>query len=326
VSPAEPAPTPFAYEKLPGDFRGVFRRNSLWLAPDHLLLVDSSRFSETYKRFYLRDIQTVIVRKTPRFVIPYYWLVLAGVAVLTLVAGLAPMRHGLLWFSGAVLAGIAGYLYFASMFQSCACHLVTRVNRVELPSLFRLSAARRFIEIVTPRIHAAQGELPPDWINRSTTLEELSTAPARGGEAPVPLLATGQFSWITFSVFVLVLADAALTWQQLRTNDAGSLSSLNMLNMVALAVCATISIVQLTRSRSGRVLRALVLAGLLVVAAVTYGSMLLQSIDQQVYHRTFENVLQYIGMRPLAIAEIVADVAIAVPGLLLASVRKRGAS
>src|SRR5262249_54585927 len=39
---------------------------SLWLGPDHLLAVDSKNYQEEYKRFYYRDIQAFIARRTKR--------------------------------------------------------------------------------------------------------------------------------------------------------------------------------------------------------------------------------------------------------------------
>ena len=39
-------------------------RSSLWLGKDHLLRIDSSGYTENYRRFFLRDIQAVIIRKT----------------------------------------------------------------------------------------------------------------------------------------------------------------------------------------------------------------------------------------------------------------------
>jgi hypothetical protein len=330
VSPGESSPgaraVPVPYRRLPGDFRGFFRRNTLWLGSDHLLLVDSTRFSETYKRFYLRDIQTIIVRKTPRFVLPYYWVLLAGVALIVLLIGLGQARQvrvGLFWLAVATLAGVSLYLYIASMFQSCTCHLVTRVNNVELTSLFRLRAARQFVEVMAPGIVAAQGQLPADWLERSTSLEELSTAADRNPDAPVDLLPPGQFSFITVVVFLLVLADAALAWLQLRTNDSISLSVPNTLNMIALAICATIAIVRMSRQSGGRGLRMLVLAGLFVVAGVTYGGVLVQSFDRQFFRETSTNPLLYHGMRQLVMAEIVADIAVAIPGLILAFRQKQ---
>ena len=38
--------------------------SNLWLGKDHLLLVESNGYSERYKRFYFKDIQALIIRKT----------------------------------------------------------------------------------------------------------------------------------------------------------------------------------------------------------------------------------------------------------------------
>ena len=311
------------YQKLPGEFRGFVRRHTLWMGDDHLLMVDSSRVSETYKRFYLRDIQTILVRKSPRFRVPYYWILLLFFALIFLLIGLNPFRDVLFWPAVGVITAVVVYLYVACMFQSCTCHLITRVNKVELSSLFRLRAANRFVEVVTPLIAAAQGALPANWVESSTTLEELSTAADRNPDAPVDLLPAARFSWLVVVVFALVLLDAGLTWISLRIDDAHSLTVPNTLNMIALAGCASFAIVRLSRQKGTGALRGMVLAGLFVVAAITYSAVLLQSFDQQFYHQTYRNVLQYVGMRQLSITEIVADIAVALPGLVLAFRQKQ---
>jgi hypothetical protein len=325
LHPTDGSPPRVSYRKLPGDFRGILRRNSLWIGDDHLLVIDSSRFSETYKRFYLRDIQSIIVRRTPRFMVPYYWFLMAAVALIALLIGLNPFRESFFWPAITLLAGVAVYLYVASMFQSCTCHLVTRVNKVELPSLFRRWSARHFVDIMTPRIVAAQGELPADWVERSAILDEGSTAADRNPDTPGDLLPAAPFSLVTLLVFVCVLVDAGITWTELRRVDTRSLSLVNTVNMVTLAIASTISIVRLSRRRheGGIALRALVVAGLFVVAGVTYGAILLQSFDQQFYHQAFNNTIQYPGMRSLALIEIIADCAVAVPGLILAMRQRR---
>jgi hypothetical protein len=323
LPPDESSQIQAPYRKLPGDFRGFLRRRSLWMGSDHLLLVEGGRFSETYKRFYLRDIQTLIVRRTPRFAMPYYWVLLAGIALIALLIGLAPSRVSFFWPAVATLTGVAIYLYVVSMFHSCRFHLITRVNKVELKSLCRVHSARRFVAIMTPRIIAAQGQLPADWLERSTTIEELSTAADRNPDTPIELLTPDGFSWITVVVFVLVLADAGITWLQLHSNSLVSLSMPSTVNMATLAICATVAIVRLSRGKQGRTLRMLVLAGLVVVAAVTYGSLILESFDIQLYHRTFPSTLEYPGMRQLGFAEMILDLAVAIPGLVLAFRQKR---
>lgn len=312
------SPGEFPYRKLPGDFRGFFRRNTLWLGPDHLLLVDSTRFSETYKRFYLPDIQTLIIRKTPRFVLPYYWLLIAIAALFLMLVGSNPFRGRLFWPATFILAAAGVYFYVASMFQSCTCHLITRVSKVELGSLFRLRAAQQFVDLLAPRIQEVQGQLPDGWVERSTTLEELSTAADRNPDMPVDILAAGTFSWLPVVVFVLALIDAWLTWLQLRTPGDRSLAVPSVANMITLAVCGTIAIVRLTRQKGGTALRRLVLAGLFVVAAATYGALIIQSFDQQFYHRTYDTVYLSPHVRPLAMGEVVGDIAVAIPGLFFA--------
>jgi len=99
------------YRKLPG--RGFRKRSllevsrmlcTLWLGKDHLLLVDSlGGYSEDYKRFYYRDIQALIIRKTTGGRTAN--LVLAGFAALFLLAGLpdVDIAWRVFWF---FLAGL----------------------------------------------------------------------------------------------------------------------------------------------------------------------------------------------------------------------------
>src|SRR5213593_2882508 len=49
-----------------GFFTLASTRSSLWLGKDHLLNIDSNRYTEEYKRFYFRDIQSITIRKTKR--------------------------------------------------------------------------------------------------------------------------------------------------------------------------------------------------------------------------------------------------------------------
>ena len=75
-APEPPSQTPRTrkeYQRLPGrgtqvdGDRWLAVSRSLctvWMARDHLLLVSRTGYTETYKRFYFRDIQAVIIRKT----------------------------------------------------------------------------------------------------------------------------------------------------------------------------------------------------------------------------------------------------------------------
>ena len=135
----------------------------LWLGPDHLLCIDSNSFNETYKRFYFRDIQALIIRKTDRYKYAALTLGVFGgfFAVLAGVAGGAIGRT--VWLS------IAGFVWFIMLLNlafgpTSVCCLQTAVQIEELPSLNRLRRARKVLNRLRPLIAAAQGELKPDEI------------------------------------------------------------------------------------------------------------------------------------------------------------------
>src|SRR4029078_13353826 len=50
--------------------------SSLWLGKDHLLCIDTNGYTENYKRFYFRDIQAFVIRKTDRY---KWWGIVTGV-------------------------------------------------------------------------------------------------------------------------------------------------------------------------------------------------------------------------------------------------------
>lgn len=54
------------YIRLPGSRHGLFSKSTLWLADDHLLVVEFNGYTESYKHFPYKDIQALIARKTSR--------------------------------------------------------------------------------------------------------------------------------------------------------------------------------------------------------------------------------------------------------------------
>ena len=135
-------------------FRG--RRIQLWQGEEHLLLVKWDGYREYYKRFDYRDIQALVVRKTPDGTIVNTVLLV----VFCLFAGLALAvsdvggRITLLF-----LAGIFGMLALVNALYgpTCRCALRTAVQTEELPSLDRLRRAREVFNRLRPLIENAQG-------------------------------------------------------------------------------------------------------------------------------------------------------------------------
>jgi uncharacterized membrane protein (DUF485 family) len=137
----------------------MFRRATVWAGPDHILLVEGSRTSETYKRVYYRDVQALLVSKRNRFVISaWLWL-------LPIVLFIAVLRLPSDWMAtgsfAAVLIVLAVIIYLlaAGRSYSCRLYLATAVGNVEAPSVYRVWQARRFNERLKPFIVDAQQAL-----------------------------------------------------------------------------------------------------------------------------------------------------------------------
>jgi hypothetical protein len=157
-------------------------RCSLWLGADHLLMVDFNGYTETYKRFYYRDIQAFIVQRSAAFTITY--VVLAIPFTILTVSGLMASNAGLriFLFSLAGLLALIGIIHILRG-QTCRCFLRTAVQVEQLPPLNRLRRAEKIIARLRPLIATAQGgELTRDTI--SERMSELAQTPAATSTSP----------------------------------------------------------------------------------------------------------------------------------------------
>jgi hypothetical protein len=135
-------------------------RSSLWLGKDHLLQIDTSGYTESYKRFYFRDIQALVLSKTDTWL--YVAVVFAALASLFgLIAGLGggPV---IAWIFGSICGIFAVCMLFDLVAgPTSKCYLRTAVQTERLVSITRLRRARKVFETLRPLIHNAQGELRP---------------------------------------------------------------------------------------------------------------------------------------------------------------------
>ena len=139
-------------------------RSSIWIGEDHLLNIDSARYSEDYKRFYFRDIQAITIRTTQRrrvwnFVLGLLLMIWLGTVSSTLVNTLENPAIAL-YAAGPFLLAIA-LLLNNVMGPTCATYIRTAVQTEELPSLNRVRRARKFLDFVRPLIVAAQQQQEP---------------------------------------------------------------------------------------------------------------------------------------------------------------------
>lgn len=166
------------YRRLPGASRLPWTSpTQTHLGDDHILVQNRSLFVERYRRFYLRDIQAVIVQRTSAGT---GLSVVLGTAVgLLLVIALATMSsHPALWVSVAALVG--ALILNVGLGPTCRCYLRTAVNVQRLPTILRLRSAERFLAGVGPLIEASQADLAPD-AGRAGAPESPHGAPASGG-------------------------------------------------------------------------------------------------------------------------------------------------
>jgi hypothetical protein len=230
-------------------------RSNLWLGQDHLLSVETEGYTESYKRFYFRDLQAITLRKTPRMlVLGLVTGALTGFFVL-LTVGVSEVEGK--WFCG-VLAAVFAVPFVLNLIYgpTCACQLRTAVQTEDVPSLGRVRRARKIIARLRPLIAAAQGELNPDEIPQR--MQELAAEPARRSAsndpnappmlwrtaappAPAPLQhyrgpAHALLSW-------LLLADLPLTVPHFFLK-AGWLDALGLLMMLVTVGAAIFAIVK----------------------------------------------------------------------------------
>jgi hypothetical protein len=139
--------------------------SSVWLGPDHLLCIDSNGYTENYKRFYFRDIQAFIARKTDGYKYASLVLGLIGVflGIIAVITSDSVGRIILFSAAGLFLLCMSLNLLFG---PTTLCYLQTAVQVEFLPSIRRLRKARKILNLIRPLIASAQGEVAPEEIAR----------------------------------------------------------------------------------------------------------------------------------------------------------------
>jgi hypothetical protein len=153
---------------------------TLWAGEDHLMLVELRGFTETYRRFYFKDVQAIVVRPTDRARTRSILLGLLGLALAGVAMG-AGRGWNVLWGSLAGLAIVALAVNLA-LGRGCECSLRTALQEVDLRSLRRLRRARRVVDRLRSLIELEQGALAGD---------ELAARVREAAAPPVAVVAPG---------------------------------------------------------------------------------------------------------------------------------------
>ncbi|MCB1230787.1 MAG: hypothetical protein KDN19_11000 [Verrucomicrobiae bacterium] len=192
--------------------------SSLWLGEDHLLYVRGSGFllpfSEEYKRFRYRDIQSVTIAETSGLV----WGAIGYLAGLLVVAGIgfaflfnrppddiALLVITLLGPLPLCVLFLALLIRHLALGPRCLFELRTALKREPINAINRLGRGRETLAILGEKIRRAQEDLVPDEGDRAaSSATPRPTAKPPGLEIPKPtLLAFG--SQVALGVAIILL-------------------------------------------------------------------------------------------------------------------------
>lgn len=195
---SDPSPPRIALIRLPG--RAARLRvdgspgGTLWLAPHHLLQVQTGALREGYRRFAYRDIQSIGVRRTVRGRVYNVFAGLAAMFFGALALAIFSFRDDVSEISvGGVLGGVSVLLlvlFIVNLFRgpTVRAELRTAVGIYPLPSLSRMRPAQRALDLIRQRVDAAQGTLSPEVLNdRVARLTQPPPAPVPVAPAPIPV-------------------------------------------------------------------------------------------------------------------------------------------
>jgi hypothetical protein len=180
------------------------------MSNDHLLCVDRQIASESYKRFYYRDIQAIIIRPTNRT--RNYNIAYAILMAIFILVGMAIGGGGLGFFIFLSLVIAAVMIVNSAKGPCCVCHLRTAVQTEELPSLGRLYNAEKAVAMLRPLIEQSQGTLAAEDVqNLAGQAKQVSVAPAAlSYKARAPEKLKHDNGGLQAVLFWMVVADAII--------------------------------------------------------------------------------------------------------------------
>ena len=165
------------YQRLTRARSGIGTYSSLWLGPDHLLLVTSSGYSESYQRFYFRDIQCLVAADSIRFTVLN--AVFGGLLLFSSIPTIIYLaRDGKLspWALLLMVPVLLLLLWNLLLGRTCNVTLLSGVQSVRLPPLSRFRRTRKVFARLVPLIEASQAALTPPTLPPQSAPDTLSAS------------------------------------------------------------------------------------------------------------------------------------------------------
>ena len=129
--------------------------SQLLMGDDHVLYVQRFNFTENYKRFYYKDIQSFVVRKSS----VRSWLF----GLFTLFILISMLLPDPVTYSISALQLLLIFINWI-LGPSCICHIYTAVSKERIFCLTRLKTANKVQMKLKTKIEEAQGELSIDEV------------------------------------------------------------------------------------------------------------------------------------------------------------------
>ncbi len=184
------ANVPQTYQRLTRNAAGVGTYSSLWLAEDHLMIVTSSGYRETYARLQLADIRGIFLTATQRRTWwGMVWGIIGGTALIVVAIALDNGETPL--FSAFFLGlGVTGVIWNHLLGAGCRVHVLTGVQTAELPALVRRRKTGKVLARIEPLIIRAQADLaaarPPVPVPAPVTASGVNEPAATANAEPPP--------------------------------------------------------------------------------------------------------------------------------------------
>ena len=134
----------------------LFYRYTLWLGQDHLLYISAGIFVEEYKRFYFRDIQSLIIHKTNSWKVWNIVLVCLGALFLIMAIGSADTGSAV----AAIMASLTISILVFNLIKgpTCDAHIQTAVQNEKLYCMARINKAQKIMDSLKPLVLSVQQE------------------------------------------------------------------------------------------------------------------------------------------------------------------------
>ncbi len=197
-----------SYRRLPGRGRksgflhSIGGSCSLWQTDDHLLLVESNGITESYRRFYFKNIQAIVIQKTN---FSRYFNYIA-VSIL-FAAAIIHLSHVLGdGFTGSAVM----FIFFISLISlflnclmgvTCICRIITPVQDEEIPSLKRLRNAEKVKKIIDNACTTLQGTLSEEEILTRPVPVRQGAAHSDSSNMLKPFI--GRYHTLTFAIVLV---------------------------------------------------------------------------------------------------------------------------